>query len=365
MTVTTRQTLRDSDQIKSILTDLGYELMDFGSCWRTKALYRDGDNPAAIQIYKNTGVWIDFADGAQGLPFELLIQKTIGDKRRSNQIVKSIGKKPNKNEVLSFSKKEKNLVTMDKVYSESCLQSLFPNYLHFKERGISDEVQASFKMGLATNNELKMYRRLTFPIYDMNGKIIGFSGRSIDENAFIKWKHVGKKTKWVYPAFVPMKLSVDECIDNSCEVFLVESIGDCMAMHDHGIKETLVTFGVNISPSLLSYLSGKELNRITIVPNNDRGSKKNNGVIGGIKNFLKLSRHFDLDILCIKTPPDKKNDMLDAVKTSDIRGWARESVDHQKMLDGILSFIDKNKHEFKREENYIKKLRKQINARKT
>mgnify|MGYP003632204089 FL=1 len=46
----------DTD-IKSVLEKLGYRLSDFGDAWRTNALYRDGDNPTALKIYKNTGVW--------------------------------------------------------------------------------------------------------------------------------------------------------------------------------------------------------------------------------------------------------------------------------------------------------------------
>lgn len=365
MAGTTHHTLKDSDKIKSILNGLGYELMDFGSCWRTKALYRDGDNPAAIQIYKNTGVWIDFADGAQGLPFELLVQRTLGgDRKKCKEVLNSLGKK---NTEFFAKPSSKELITMDKVYPEECLNNLFPNYHFYNQKGISDEVQKRFKLGLAPDNSLKMYRRLTFPIYDRDGKIVGFSGRTLDPNNMIKWKHVGKKTKWVYPAFVPTdttRYTVDEIIDLRGQVYLVESIGDCMAMCEADACETLITFGLNISPALLSYLSSKDLRRIIIVPNNDIGSKKNNGVIGGIKNFIKLSKYFDLDQLVIKTPPDQKNDVGDAlVAGCDLKTWKNEVPED--MLDGILSFIEKNIHSFKREEDSIKKLRREINARKT
>ena len=54
-----------SEKIKYILTELGYKLTDFGNHWRTSALYRGGQNPTAIQIYKDSGVWIDYVKNSQ------------------------------------------------------------------------------------------------------------------------------------------------------------------------------------------------------------------------------------------------------------------------------------------------------------
>ena len=47
---------------KEILENLGYKLSDHGSYWRTSALYRSGDNPTALQIYKDSGVWKDYVE---------------------------------------------------------------------------------------------------------------------------------------------------------------------------------------------------------------------------------------------------------------------------------------------------------------
>jgi hypothetical protein len=64
------QTSIDSNKIKEVLESIGYNLIDCGNHWRTSAIYRNGDNKTAVQIYKNTGVWSDYAQGSQKFPFE-------------------------------------------------------------------------------------------------------------------------------------------------------------------------------------------------------------------------------------------------------------------------------------------------------
>ena len=72
--------METNTDIKSVLEKLGYRLSDFGDAWRTSALYRGGDNPTALKIYKNTGVWTDYVDGNKSMPLAALVQKTLGTK---------------------------------------------------------------------------------------------------------------------------------------------------------------------------------------------------------------------------------------------------------------------------------------------
>ena len=94
---------------KEILENLGYKLSDHGSYWRTSALYRSGDNPTALQIYKDSGVWKDYVEDSIFLPFEALVQKTT---KTSN--VKSI-LKDLKNTGLSVKRKNIRWVLLEKV----------------------------------------------------------------------------------------------------------------------------------------------------------------------------------------------------------------------------------------------------------
>ena len=337
---------------KQILEDIGYKLVDCGNHWRTSAIYRDGNNASALQIYKDSGVWTDYVKDSGHKPLKHLIQLTLRnqpDKLKS--VLKSIDSKP---DVLK-DHKPKTLIEMEKVYDESILEKLFPNYNFYTDKKISDLTQKSFKVGLAGSGN--MYRRMVFPVYNEHAQIIGFSGRRVDDNKSPKWKHIGKKNNWIYPAYIPASKTVDSIITDCEEVYLVESIGDAMALSDQGIKNVLVIFGLSVSAPIINYLSSKKLNKIIIAGNNDFNSDVNRGLTASIKNYLKLSCYFDLDLMCIKTPPKGFNDLGEAHQSdSDLKSWSKKSINMEQQKIFISDFVSKNKDLFSK--THVKKASK-------
>jgi len=286
----------NSDEIKNSLEKLGYTPKDFGDHWRMKALYRGGSNPSSIKVYKNSGVWHDHGQGGVPMPLVKLAELTLQTK---DPKVLSEYAPTNQSPEERYVPKE--TVDMEKTYPKECLNRLFPNYSFYNKRGISEATQKLYQCGLAGNGQ--MYQRIVFPIYNSNGEIVGFSGRKInDDNAAPKWKHIGTRNKWVYPAFVPQEKTVDTLIEEKKEVILVESIGDSLALTDEGYGNNLVTFGLDCSPALLNYLCSKELDKIIIAPNNDEGKPRNHGKISAMKNYMKLCQFFDLERLSVQLP---------------------------------------------------------------
>jgi len=341
-----------SDMYKQILEELGYKLVDHGNHWRTSAVYRDGDNASAIQVYKDSGVWTDYVDDSGHKPLKRLVELTLkGQPDRLKSVLKSLDLEPDNLKEY----KPKTLIEMEKVYDESILEKLFPNYNFYDNKRISDLTQKSFKVGLAGSGN--MYRRMVFPIYNEHSQIIGFSGRKVDDGPSPKWKHIGKKNNWIYPAYVPNKETVDSIITNKQEVYLVESIGDAMALYEQGVKNVLVIFGLSVSASIISYLSSKTINKIIIAGNNDFNSKVNRGLMASIKNYFKLSSYFDLDVMSIKVPPKGFNDLGEAHEAgSDLVSWSKTETDPEKQREFISDFVRKNDQKFAK--SHIKKAKK-------
>lgn len=343
----TSQNSIPSEEFEKILSSIGYKLIDCGDHWRSQALYRNGDNATALKIYKNTGVWMDFVEPKGSLPFEALVKMTVGEDEKFTDTLKKI----NSGKTYIAAKVDK--IEMEKYYPEECLDKLFPNYKFYKDKGISEQTQLAFKVGLAGVG--KMYRRMVFPIYNDNKQIIGFSGRKIDSNNdYAKWKHIGKKNTWVYPAYI----EGNECgseIDRLSQVILVESIGDAMALYDQGVKNVLVLFGLAASPSIINYLSSKVLNKIYISTNNDSNSSQNRGLIASIKNYLKLAKRFDLDCLTIKLPQNG-NDFGEMYQSGyNINNWLDRRIDQQEQRGYICDFVSKNPRLFTKTENSMAK----------
>ena len=333
----------NSEDFQGILESIGYQLIDCGDHWRTQALYRDGDNKTAVKIYKNTGVWMDFVENKGSKPFEALVQLTIKD---TSQVTEILGKSSTEN-VVTYSPTEK--IEMEKIYPEESLEKLFPNYNFYKKREISELTQQKFQVGLAGVG--KMYRRMVFPIYNEHTQLIGFSGRKVDEdNNYPKWKHIGKRNNWVYPA-LNKKTEVDEEIKLKKEVILVESIGDALALYEQGIKNVLVIFGLYVNNNIINYLSAHSIRHICISTNNDKGSGENRGFIAGIKSFIKLSKYFDLDSLTVKFPPTPYNDFGDAhLDGYNLNDWLARDIDKAAQFDYILEFVKNNPSCFTKKE---------------
>ena len=293
-----------SDKIKDILTNLGYKLTDCGNHWRTNALYRGGKNPTAVQVYKDSGVWVDYVKDSKALPLEYLVQATLqtNDKEEIKKVIGGYDFSISRKEII-----ERPKLTMEKTYPDAILNKLLPHYKFYNKRGVSDETLMFFKGGLAT--EGAMYQRFVFPIYNDDQKICGFSGRDMTTSNpnRPKWKHVGKKSEWIYPFYLPQSHEnlVESSILREDEVILVESIGDLLQLHEQGIKNVLVTFGVSLSSKLLCFLVSLGCSRIVLSLNNDSDKDHNRGLIGSFKCYLKLLNYFNRDNIIVHPPTCK------------------------------------------------------------
>ena len=289
---------------KQVLEDLGYRLKDHGSYWRTSAIYRSGDNSTALQIYKDTGVWKDYVEDSMFLPFEALLQKTLNtnDKTILSSYLKDISVN------IQHRTAKKNLLSEEKTYPKSCLSRLLPHYDFYLEKGISEDTMKQFQCGLAMSG--KLYQRVIFPVFRSDGLIHGFSGRKVTEDPRPKWLHNGRCSDWFYPYY-----SIDQvaaCIKKERSVDIVESIGDCISLFDSGIKNVLVSFGLNISPKFIARLNGLPLDKVFLSFNNDFNSEFNRGFEGAIKSIFKLSDQMDFEKIFFAPPSE--NDFGDMSK---------------------------------------------------
>ena len=282
-----------TNEIYDILTSLGYQLQDRGNYWQTNALFRQGDNKTAIQIYKDTGVWRDFVNDTPPLRFETLVQKSVSDSKQ----LKDLFRNKNFSELTSTRSTSTPKLSMETIYPEDSLKKLLPHYRFYNDKGISSETLQRLKGGLATQGQL--YQRFVFPIYNEDKKIHGFSGRDmLNKEGRPKWKHVGRKSSWVYPAYSALCSE----LENAESIIIVESIGDLLALHEKQIFNVLVSFGLDISPALISYLIQVNPSQIVFSFNNDFASSTNRGLEACFKNYFKLMSYFDHSKLCICLP---------------------------------------------------------------
>jgi RNase H-fold protein (predicted Holliday junction resolvase) len=321
------------EKIKDSLIQLGYKLADRGSYWQTNAIFRNGDNKTAIQIYKNTGVWKDHVQDSTFSPFSRLVEITLGtnDKNRLKQFLDEDDLGDNYNRLTNSEKLE-----MEEIYNENCLDRLLPHYKFYNDRGISEKTLKSLKGGYATTG--KLYGRFVFPIYNEHKQIHGFSGRDMNSSGDRpKWKHVGRKTGWIYPLYANPE--VEQAINETQSVILVESIGDLLNLNEHGYKNVLVTFGLDVSTKLICATLSLNINKIVLSLNNDKTSSENRGLNASIKNYLKLLNYYNPEKILICLPTEKDfGDMSD----DQFKQWTNklQSLTHEKQKPFILDKIN-------------------------
>lgn len=327
----------DSTKIKSILESLGYKLSDKGSYWQCSAVYRGGDNQTALQIYKDTGAWKDYVRETSFMPFKNLLALTL--KTNDSKILSEY---LNKEEIFFLSERsnhKKEKIEMETIYPSSLLSKLFPHYKFYNDRGISSDILIKLNSGLATKGA--MYQRFVFPIYNEHSQIIGFSGRDMSNKSDRpKWKHKGRKSNWVYPAYVPTDDGIffDE-VDRDY-VIIVESIGDCLNLMENGFNNVLVSFGLDISSKLLCAIVGFDFKQIYISFNNDSAKSDNRGMDAAVKNYLKLLNYYDKDNIKICLPD--KNDFGD-MNDLDFKKWKQKLllIKDLDQTPKVISFANK------------------------
>jgi hypothetical protein len=322
------------EKIKDSLLQLGYKLSDRGSYWQTNAIFRNGDNKTAIQIYKNTGVWKDHVQNSSFSPFQRLVEITLGTNDKSE--VKKFVDEDNLGDTYNRIQNSEKL-EMEEIYPEECLKKLLPHYKFYNDKGISSENLKNLKGGFATNGKLN--KRFVFPIYNEHGQIHGFSGRDMTTiEGRPKWKHVGRKKSWIYPLYTNDKTKQE--IESKGYVILVESIGDLLKLNEFGYYNVLVTFGLDVSSKLICATLSINNPRIILGLNNDASSERNRGLEASIKNYLKLLNYYSPENISICLPTAKD---FGEMNEEDFKKWDKKllSINPKEQQKFILEKITK------------------------
>jgi DNA primase len=295
--------------VKSILLDVGYSnIKDNGRELRMRPIYRDSGNDSVLSVRKDTGHFIDFSKSVSG-SFEYLIQLSLGLK----SVDEAKRHLQDKWSITTIERDHRPTVESLKIFPQTYLTKLIPNHKYWKDRGVAKETIETFEGGVVENGT--MANRYVFPIFNSRRDLIGLTGRVINEpqnKKTPKWLHKGKTSEWKYP----LQYNYNS-IKEKKEIFLIESIGDMLAMWGGGVKNTLIVFGVNLSPSIMSLLIKLNLNKIFISFNND-SYNNNAGNKAAVKAKKKLSKHFDPEDVEIHLP--KKNDFGE-MSPEEIQEW--------------------------------------------
>ena len=162
-------------------------------------------------------------------------------------------------------------------YNYGLLNTNNPGIEYLKNRGINDDIISHFKLGYSSEDSTKLlkylnqkgytvddiveagiglnnngfadrfYGRVIFPLTDLNGNVVAFSGRRINDEKTSKYINSNEN----------LLFNKSECLYNYHEaktyilqsklVYIVEGFMDTIAFYKSNIKNVVATMGVNLS----------------------------------------------------------------------------------------------------------------------
>lgn len=117
--------------------------------------------------------------------------------------------------------------------------------------------------------------RIIFPIFDLNMQVTGFGGRVMDDSLP---KYLNSPETSVYHksrSLYGLHLAKMKCRENE-RVFIVEGYFDLLALHQHGLQDSVATLGTSLTSEhvqLLKGFIGKDGRIILVFDSDDAGIK--------------------------------------------------------------------------------------------
>ena len=219
----------------------------------------------------------------------------------------------NQNEVSPSTIVQKDTIKKIPLYEVMSRMKLDDQY--YINRGLSPETIQRYNIGICDNRTKKFYKRAVIPVLHEDGHhVVGFTARSIFEQCdkckgyhdpdyrycprkpqtFSKWKHsVGfARNDFLYNYWFSK-----HHVRKLKTAILVEGPGDCFALEQAGIHNSVGLFGLSISSKQKSLLQkAGAVHVILCMDNDDAGRKASVALTDKLRYYFKVST----TLLCAK-----------------------------------------------------------------
>ena len=364
----TLEEIRVSADIVNIISE-NVELKPFGNEFKGLCPFHSEKTPS-FHVSREKGVYHCFGCGASGNVFSFIMKYHNLDFLDS---VKYLAEKLNIAVEDDTNHKEKSgLININNYFCELCNKLLFENKEasdYLKSRNFDEKICKEFKIGYLPSNKNfdDIYRkfknntvyesglfykkdgklisrfsgRIIIPIQNITGKIIGFSGRVLD-NSLPKYINSPET-----PLFVKRKVLYNlnrakDFIKKSNTVYVVEGYFDVMRMHQYGFQNVVSPMGTSLTKEQITILK-RYADEVVLIFDGDEAGKK--AALRSIDIFLELNFLPKVIFLSSGNDPD-----------STLKEKGKEFFN--KLLNGkedLLLYIAKRNNKFSK--NYNKKIK--------
>lgn len=173
---------------------------------------------------------------------------------------------------------------------------------YLSKKGIASKIAVQSGLIIPRKNSSGCYDRfrdrIVFPIFHLNGQIVGFGGRVLDD-ALPKYINspdsiLFNKSQSLYG----LQQSKEAC-RKSDSVIIVEGNVDVLALHQHGIKNVVATLGTALTADHIRRLKGFAAQFFLVYDSDDSGIKASERIVG-----LFIKENVDAHVAILPTGHD-------------------------------------------------------------
>lgn len=208
--------------------------------------------------------------------------------------------KANRDFIISVRRRD----SQSKRYPWECLKKLAWHDYLVTQRGFPESLIKEYHIGACLKPNMYMSNRVVIPIINIDGEIVGFTGRTLDnnwkENSIPKWKH--SLGSWV-EVNVFNSYRANEYVQNSGIVIVCEGPLDVLRLEQAGIHNAIGLLGKKLHDGQLTVLMNMGATRLILALDNDVAGKI--GTSGAMKTAQCLFDISEVDV------PAHRNDIGD------------------------------------------------------
>lgn len=147
---------------------------------------------------------------------------------------------------------------------------------------------------ISNNNVYDKYRdRIMFPLWDINGKTIGFSGRIYKGNDTSKYINTMETDIFKKGSLLYNYHNAREYVLKEDKIIIVEGFMDVIRLYSIGVNNVVATMGTAITNEQVSLINKLTKNVILMFDGDAAGGKATN-------SFIEVSKDYDFDIKIVR-----------------------------------------------------------------
>ena len=298
-----------------ILSALGFEVIGSSNI-QSSCPVHDGDNQTAFSYHLGKCCWSCFTHGCHRKYGNDIIGLVRGLKKISFQETIDWIQEVIESEEFQQIKvnRSDNTQTFNQPLRDDRLKNLDPLHPFIKSRGFTESICKFFESGVSLKGKT-YHHRLMVPIRNINGDLVGITGRSIFEKNLHGWHYPDSFTidenfrrlfvKWRnYPRGFNKSIEIyniqNACssIDESGVAVIVEGPFDCWRFHSYGLKNTVAILGSSMSLNQINMLLKCGAKKLAIALDSDEA---------GQSAFKRIKNIYGDKIQIYKISMDKKD----------------------------------------------------------